>query len=91
VTSVLVSETDPRGAKAVACAADAGQWIRCRDRSGRKYYGVPSSKGGCHYLVTRTSCSCKAFEFGRGKSCYHMLAVQLHVALVAEQRKERAA
>jgi predicted nucleic acid-binding Zn finger protein len=87
MSTVLVSSTDPRGAKAVAIAADAGQWLKCRSNDGRKAYGIPSSTGrGAYHLATRTSCTCKDFLYGRGRDCKHVLAVQLHVALVAEQR-----
>jgi predicted nucleic acid-binding Zn finger protein len=88
VNTVLLPETDPRGPKAVALAADAGQWLKCRAADGRKSYGIPSSTGrGAYHLATRTSCTCKDFLYGRGRDCKHVLAVQLHVALVAEQRQ----
>jgi len=85
MTTVLVSELDPRGPKAVALAADAGQWLRCRTRDGRKAYGVPASKPGRYYLTTRRSCDCPDFEFGRGRDCKHVLAVELHCQLLAER------
>ena len=84
MTTVLVSESDPRGAKAVAIAADAGQWAKCTTRDGsHKYYGIRSSDGGHYYLVTRSSCTCYD---GQRRTCKHQLAVQLHCALVEEQR-----
>ena len=84
MSTVLVPETDPRGAKAVAIATDSGQWLKCRTRDGRKYYGIQSSLGdGCYYLVTRTSCTCYD---GQRHICKHQLAVQLHCELVAEQQ-----
>jgi len=84
--SILVDSTDPRGPKAVALAADSGQWLKCRDHHGRKAYGIPSSTGrGAYHLATRTSCTCKDFRYGHGRRCKHVLAVELHVALVAEQ------
>src|SRR5262252_11065831 len=83
--SIVLPATDPRAAKAVSLASDAGQWIRCRDRrSGAKSYAIRSSHGDVHYLVTRSSCTCKAFEYGRGRDCYHILAVRLHCEHVAE-------
>jgi hypothetical protein len=91
MSHVIVSATDPRGPKAVALAADAGQWLKCRDHAGRKAYGIRSSRGGCYYLVTRTTCTCKDFEYGRGRDCKHVLAVQLFCALQAEQRRGRVA
>lgn len=80
MTTVLVSATDPRGSKAVAIATDAGQWLKCRTRDGRKAYGIRSSADGDQvYLTTRTSCTC--YDAQRHE-CKHMLAVRLHVALV---------
>jgi hypothetical protein len=80
---MVLLETDPRGPKAVALATDAGQWLRCRTRDGRKAYGILSSKGdGHYYLVTRTSCTCYD---GQRRVCKHQIAVQLHCELVAEQ------
>jgi len=89
MATVLVSEHDPRGAKAVAIATNASQWLKCRSRDGRKAYGVPSSKdSNRYYLVTRSSCDCYD---ARSHECKHQLAVQLHCALVAEQLDKTAA
>jgi len=82
--AILVSATDPRGPKAVALATNAGQWLRCRRRDGRKAYGIQGSDG-VYYLTTRSSCTCKDFEYGHGRACKHMLAVELHCELMAEQ------
>jgi hypothetical protein len=83
MTTVLLPETDPRGAKAVAIATNAGQWLKCRTRDGRKAYGIRSSADSEQvYFVTRTSCTCYD---GQRRTCKHMLAVQLHCQLVAEQ------
>jgi hypothetical protein len=80
---MVLLETDPRGPKAVAIATDAGQWLKCRTRDGRKAYGIRSSRNASHvYLVTRTSCTCYD---SRRHDCKHMLAVQLHCELKAEQ------
>ena len=82
-TMITLSETDPRGAKAVAIATDAGQWLKCFTRDGRKAYGIRSSRNANQvHLVTRTSCTCYD---GQRRTCKHMLAVQLHCELVAEQ------
>ena len=81
--TITLPSTDPRGPKAVAIATDAGQWLRCRTRDGRKAYGIRSSRDANHvYLVTRTSCTCYD---GQRRECKHQLAVQLHCELVAEQ------
>ena len=87
--NVLVSESDPRGLKAVAIAANAGQWLRCRTSDGHKAYGIRSSRDANHvYFVTRSSCTC--YDAERGHACKHQLAVRLHCALVAEQRRPEA-
>lgn len=71
---MLISSNDPRGAKAVALATDAGQWLKCRTRDGRKAYGIRSSRDADHvYFVTRTSCpalarSSMAFSAGNVQS-----------------------
>jgi len=83
--SIVLSESDPRGPKAVALAADSGQWLKCRTRDGRKAFGVPSSAPNVYYLTTRTSCTCKDFAFGRGRDCKHILACELVCQLMAEQ------
>jgi hypothetical protein len=84
VSTLLLPETDPRGPKAVALAADAGQWLKCRTNDGRKAYGIRSSANSDQvYFVTRTSCSCYD---ARRHDCKHMLAVRLHCDLVAEQQ-----
>jgi hypothetical protein len=89
MTTVLLPETDPRGPKAVAIATDAGQWLKCRTRDGRKAYGIRSSADSNQvYFVTRTSCTCYD---ARRHDCKHMLAVQLHCELVTEQRAAVAA
>jgi hypothetical protein len=88
MATVLLPETDPRGPKAVAIAADAGQWIKCTFRDGRKAYGIKSSSSDQYYFVTRTSCTCYD---ARRRECKHMLAVRLHCDLVAEQRQAAAA
>ena len=80
VTTLLLPETDPRGPKAVAIATDAGQWLKCKTRDGRRAYGIRSSRDANEiYFVTRRSCTCYD---ARRHDCKHMLAVQLHVALV---------
>jgi uncharacterized Zn finger protein len=86
--TVLLPESDPRGAKAVEIATHASQWLKCRARDGRKAYGIPSSTDANHYyFTTRTTCTC--YDAGR-HDCKHQIAVRLWCALMAEQ-KERAA
>lgn len=80
---VLIDKNDTRGPKAVALATDAGQWLKCRTRDGRKAYGVPSSTPGRYYLVTRTTCECP--DFARGHRCKHVLAVEMHCQLAEQE------
>lgn len=83
MTTVLLPSNDPRGPRAVAIATDAGQWLRCRTRDGRKAYGIRSSANSDQvYLTTRTTCTCYD---ARRHECKHQLAVRLHVALVTGQ------
>jgi hypothetical protein len=89
MTTITLPSTDPRGAKAVAIATDAGQWLKCRTRDGRKAYGIRSSRdANVVYFTTRRDCTC--FD-ARRHECKHMLAVRLHCELVAEQRAAVAA
>jgi hypothetical protein len=68
----------------VAIATDAGQWLKCRTRDGRKAYGIRSSRdANTVYFTTRTSCTC--YDAQR-HDCKHILAVRLHCELVAEQQ-----
>ena len=84
MTTITLPSTDPRGAKAVAIATDAGQWLKCHLKDGRKAYGIRSSRDSDEvYFVTRTSCTCYD---GQRRTCKHQLAVQLHCELVAEQQ-----
>jgi len=86
MSTILLPESDARGQKAVAIATDAGQWLKCRTRDGRKAYGIRSSRDSNEiYFVTRTTCTCHDFVYGRGRDCKHCLAVKLHCALMAEQ------
>lgn len=81
---ISLSATDPRGPKAVAIATDAGQWLKCRTRDGRKAFGIRSSRDQDRvYFVTRVSCTCYD---GQRRTCKHQLAVRLWCQLVAEQR-----
>lgn len=79
MSTITLPATDPRGAKAVAIATDAGQWMKVRTADGRKAYGIRSDRNPNHvYFVTRTSCTCYD---GQRRTCKHQIAVQLWVAL----------
>jgi hypothetical protein len=85
MSTLTLPASDPRGAKAVQIATDAGQWLKCfSQRDGRKAYGIRSSRdSNVVYLVTRRSCTCYD---ARRHDCKHMLAVRLWCEYVAEQR-----
>ena len=84
MTVTAFPTTDPRGAKAVKLALDAGQWAKVTTRDGRKFYAIKGSNDVYH-LANRSSCTCQDFEHGRGRDCKHVLAVELHCRLMAEQ------
>jgi len=88
--TITISSQDPRSIKAVEIAADAGQWLKCRIRDGRKLYGVRSqSKPDVCYLADCQSCTCIDFQRHQ-QACKHVLAVRLHVELVkARQPRQR--
>lgn len=99
MSTITLPADDPRGAKAVAIAANAGQFLKVRLRDGSKAYGVPSqcpARPGVYYLTTATACTCEDFRrhglrrgrVGRGGAhgfCKHILAVRLTVQLLREQ------
>ncbi|HEX8969059.1 MAG TPA: hypothetical protein VF937_14335 [Chloroflexota bacterium] len=88
--SVTIDADDPRTIRALEIAANAGQWLACRDRAGRHAYGIPSQlETGRYYLVTASSCDCADFRRrtlagrnGEQLACKHVLAVRLHGELV---------
>jgi hypothetical protein len=80
MAAVTITADQPRTIKAVVIAAEAGQWLRCRGRDGRKAYGIPSStRNGRYYLTTRETCDCPD---AHRETCKHILAVRLHCELV---------
>jgi hypothetical protein len=81
--NTVIDLSDARTQRALLIAADAGQWMKCRTRDGRKAYGIRSSADAHEvYFVTRTSCTC---HDARRHDCKHMRAVQIHCSLVAGQ------
>ena len=85
--------SNPRSAKALLIAADAGQWWKCRGADGSKAYGIRSGRDANHvYLVSQAGCTCPDAARHAGQPCKHQLAVRLHCALArAEQRQLRRA
>ena len=83
MSTITLPASNPRGAKAVAIATNASQWLKCRDRSGRKAYGIRSSRdANLVYFTTRHSCTCYD---ARRHTCKHQIAVELYCRLMAEQ------
>jgi hypothetical protein len=92
--SITFNAEDPRTVRAIELAANAGQWLACRDRDGQVLFGVPSQHhAGRYYLVSETSCDCPDFRrhglsparlgmAGTHQPCKHILAVRLHDELI---------
>lgn len=84
VLPTTIDLTDPRTRRAIAIAADAGQWLKCRVApDGRKAYGIKASRGGAYYLTTRTSCTCPDQQFSPWRDCKHITAVNIFCLLAA--------
>src|ERR671939_919550 len=66
---------DARQFRADSILANAGQWLRIRDKSGRPLaFGVQSSRDPSHvYLTTPRTCTCP--DAARGHRCKHSIAV----------------
>ncbi len=81
--------TDKRAIKAFEIAADAGQWLKCRTRSGRKFFGIPSQADPSRiYFTTRDACTCPDAARAPMLQCKHQLAVRLHCAAVRARRQQ---
>lgn len=94
MAAVTIDSADPRSLKAVQLAADAGQWLRCRTRDGRKAYAIESQRHrGVYHLATCQACTCQAFQ-RRQQACKHVLAVRLWVTLAtataAQQKRNES-
>ena len=84
----MLDTADTRFPKAIELAALAGQWAKCHDKTGRKFYAVPSQRDpNVRYLVDATSCTCPDFK-RRGQLCKHVEAVNIHCALVRAQQAQ---
>jgi hypothetical protein len=80
----MIDTSDSRFPKAVAIADQAGQWLKCRAKDGRKAYGVPSQRTPDHYyLTTQASCTCEDAKRHPSQVCKHRAAVLIHCARVA--------
>ena len=88
--TVTISSEDPRSIKAVAIAAEAGQWAKCRTRDGRKLYAVPSQHDAdVRYLADLHTCTCPDFQRHQ-QACKHVLAIRIHALLAQCQWQQRA-
>ena len=67
---------DPRTAKALELASQAGAWLRMTDREGHRFYGIRSSDGRHVYYTRPDGCTCPDARH-RGLTCKHQLAVRL--------------
>ncbi len=87
--TITISSQDPRSMKALAIAAEAGQWARCRRRDGSKAYAVPSqSAPGLYHVADINTCTCPDFE-RRRQPCKHVLAIRIYCTLVQVQGERR--
>jgi len=85
----ITTRHDSRAEKAFQIAADAGQWLRCRTRDGRKFFGIPSQANpNRRYFVTRSACTCPDAARAPMLQCKHQLAVRLHCAAVRARRQQ---
>lgn len=74
---VTTDTTDSRDSKAIAIAAGAHGWLKCKARDGSKRYGVPSQcVPGQYHLADQLTCTCYD---ARDNLCKHVRAVRLHV------------
>src|ERR1051326_5707469 len=80
MTTIVLSSSESRHAKAIAILANRGQWLRTMQlRDGRPVIGIPSqTRRGVVHLVAPdgSACSCQDFV-RRQQACKHSLAVKL--------------
>jgi hypothetical protein len=79
---ITIDSSDSRSIKAIGIASQAGQWLRCRSKDGRKAFGIRSSRDANYvYFVTQTSCTCPDSRW-QNRTCKHVNAVRLYCTLV---------
>src|ERR1051326_8122912 len=93
MTTIVLSSSESRHAKAIAILANRGQWLRTMQlRDGRPVIGIPSqTQRGVVHLVAPdgSACSCQDFV-RRRQACKHALAVKLYrIGRGAEQQPAR--
>ncbi len=84
-----MTTTDPRQFRADSILAQAGQWIRVRDKSGKPLaFGIPSTRDPQHvYLTTPRACTCP--DAARGHRCKHSIAVAVYCQRRRAQKEVR--
>jgi hypothetical protein len=78
MTTITLTSSEQRHAKAILIAADAGQWLR-PDRliDGHRAVGIPSqTKRGLYHWTDGLTCSCYDFR-RRQLPCKHVIACKL--------------
>ena len=82
----MIDSEDPRFARALALADASGSWLKLRDQAGHCIaVGIPSSKPGLHYRVTRTTCECEDQQRHPHLTCKHRLALAIALARKAAE------
>lgn len=78
MTTVTLTSTDSRHAKAILLAADPGQWLRPEHLiAGRRAVGIPSqTRRGLYHWTDGITCSCYDFR-RRQLPCKHVIAHRL--------------
>jgi hypothetical protein len=78
MTTVTLTSSDSRHAKAILITADSGQWLRPnRPIAGRRAVGIPSqTKRGLYHWTDGVTCSCYDFR-RRQLPCKHVFAYKL--------------
>src|SRR6266487_5735708 len=64
MTTLTLTTSEPRHAKALALLADRGQWLRATElRNGRHAVGLPSQRlRGLYHWTDGATCSCHDFR-----------------------------
>jgi hypothetical protein len=92
MTTVTLTSSEQRHAKAILIAADSGQWLR-PDRliDGRRPVGIPSqTKRGLYHWTDGVTCSCYDFR-RRQLACKHVTAYRLEAIARASEPQPQPA
>ncbi|MBV9581454.1 MAG: SWIM zinc finger family protein [Chloroflexi bacterium] len=80
MTTITLTSSESRHAKALALLTSRGQWIRSMTlRDGRAVIGIPSqTRRGVVHLVAPDGSACSCHDYvRRQQACKHALAVRL--------------